>query len=888
MNGLHRLQQAGQSVWYDNIRRGLLASGELARYIQDYAVTGVTSNPTIFERAITSSADYDDGIRFADPVASSVEELFSALAVDDVAAAADLLHAVYEDTGGRDGYVALDVSPALAHDAGGTVAAAQDLFARVGRPNVMITVPGTGEGLAAVEELVAAGVNINVTLLFSTAQYAAAADAWVRGMERRAARGAGLGVASVASVFVSRWDAAADPHLPDELRGTTGVASARMTYACYRGLLASDRWTALMAAGAAPQRVLWASTGTKDPTLPDTYYLTALAAPDTVATVPEPTLLAFADHGEVGPLLDGDRAAAEGALASVSAAGIDLEALAADLQEKGVAGFAESFDRLLLKLESKAAVLRSDDAATAVEISRPLSAAQAGAERLGPLARPVEEVVADLAGRDAVRRAYARDHTLWQEDPTEVADRLGWIFSPAQMEHAVDELEQFAKQCAADGLSHAVLMGMGGSSLFPEVMVETFGAAEGRPELLVLDTTDPAAIARVAETLPLDRTLFLAASKSGGTIETRSQLELFWDRLRRPEQFAVVTDPGSDLGTLGRERGFRKVFENRPDIGGRYSALSHFGLVPAALLGVDVCELLDRAGHMAAATAPCVPPDRNPALRLGAVMGAAARAGRDKLTIVLPPAIESFGLWLEQLIAESTGKEGTGVLPVVGEPLGPAESYGDDRLFVAIGSDFSAQLDALAAAGHPVVELPYTDPFDVGAEVFRWEWATCLAGAVLGINPFNQPNVAEAKAATARVLAEDLPELAAEPVAGVLEQLRAGDYFSIHAYVDPWSEVVDRLQRVRVVVRDRFRVATTLGIGPRFLHSTGQFHKGGPPTGVFVQVVGEDDVDVPVPGQPFGFATLIRAQAAGDLQTLQRRGLRAARVSLDDLLSLLD
>jgi transaldolase len=333
MNGLHRLQQAGQSVWYDNIRRGLLASGELARFLEEYAVTGVTSNPTIFERAMTSSADYDDGIRFADPVASSVEELYSALVVDDIVAAADLLNGVYEDTGGRDGYVALDVSPALAHDAGGTVVAAQDMFARVGRPNVMITVPGTSEGLAAVEELVAAGVNVNITLLFSTAQYAAAADAWLRGMERRAAAGAALDVASVASVFVSRWDAAADPHLPDELRGTTGLASARMTYARYRELLASDRWRALTEAGTAPQRVLWASTGTKDPTLPDTYYLTALAAPATVATVPEATLLAFADHGEVGAVLDGDRAAAEAALDAVSAVGLDLEALAAELLE---------------------------------------------------------------------------------------------------------------------------------------------------------------------------------------------------------------------------------------------------------------------------------------------------------------------------------------------------------------------------------------------------------------------------------------------------------------------------------------------------------------------------------------------------------------------------
>ncbi|MDQ4071118.1 MAG: transaldolase, partial [Actinomycetota bacterium] len=355
MNGLHRLQQAGQSIWYDNIRRGLLETGELARYLEDYAVTGVTSNPTIFERAITSSDDYDDGIAFAEPAVSTAEELFFALAVDDVAAAADLLHPVYEETAGRDGYVSLEVSPALAHDAGGTVAAARDLFARVGRPNVMIKVPGTPEGLSAVEELIAAGVNVNVTLLFSTGHYVAAAEAWLRGMERRASAGAALDVASVASVFVSRWDSAADPHLPDGLRGTTGVASARSTYASYREMLAGDRWAALAARGAAPQRVLWASTGTKDPTFPDTYYVTALAARDSVATLPEATLLAFADHGGVSELLDADRAAAEAALAAVAAAGIDLDALAADLQVRGVAAFAESFERLLVKLESKAA-----------------------------------------------------------------------------------------------------------------------------------------------------------------------------------------------------------------------------------------------------------------------------------------------------------------------------------------------------------------------------------------------------------------------------------------------------------------------------------------------------------------------------------------------------
>jgi len=886
MNPLHRLRQAGQSIWYDNIRRGLLESGELARYLDDYAVTGVTSNPTIFERAISSSADYDDAIRFAESLVTTIEELFFALAVDDIEATADLLRPIYDETDGLDGYVSLEVSPTLAYDAGGTVVAARNLWARVRRPNVMIKVPGTSEALDAIEQLSADAVNVNVTLLFSTEQYLAAADAWMRGLERRVASGDSLDAGSVASVFVSRWDSAADPLLPDDLRARTGVASAKLTYAAYRQLLGGERWGALAAKGARPQRVLWASTGTKDPHLPDTYYVSALAAPGTVDTMPEATLLAFADHGETGDFMAADRGTAEAVVARIEAAGIDLRELAARLQDQGVGSFAQSFERLLLKLESKAAVLRGAVDETSPD-NGPLSATADATERLGPLAPAVEGAVGDLAGRDAVRRAYERDHTLWQDDPTEVSNRLGWLFSPAQMEHLVDELEYFAKQCLADGMTNVVLMGMGGSSLFPEVMVETFGPRAGHLDLLVLDTTHPAAVSRALDSLPLDHTLFLAASKSGDTLETRSQLELFWDRTRRPEQFAVITDPGSHLGGLARERGFRKVFENRPDLGGRYSALSHFGLVPAALLGVDVRELLHRAGHMAAATARCVPAGRNPALRLGAVMVAAARGGRDKLTIVLPPEIVSFGLWLEQLIAESTGKQGRGIVPVVTETLGPPEVYGDDRLFVAVGPFAGDRLDALAARGHPVVQLPYTDRSDIGAEVLRWELATALAGVVLGINPFDQPDVAFAKAATSQVLAEGLPDVAVEPLADLLSQVRPGDYLALQAYVDPGSQVVERLQQARLRLRDELGVATTLGIGPRFLHSTGQLHKGGPPTGVFVQVVGIDnDVeDLPIPGQPFGFATLIRAQAAGDLGTLRARGLRAARVSLDDLLN---
>jgi hypothetical protein len=512
-------------------------------------------------------------------------------------------------------------------------------------------------------------------------------------------------------------------------------------------------------------------------------------------------------------------------------------------------------------------------------------------ERLGSLTDAVDAAVGDLAARDAVRRIHGRDHTLWQDDPTEVADRLGWLDCPTGMQVHVPDLIAFADACRNDGLERAVVLGMGGSSLFPEVLDRTFGSRPDRLDLGVLDTTHPVAVARVRTEWPAARTLYVAASKSGSTIETRSHLERFWVDHPVAHCFAATTDPGSALGELARSRGFRAVFENPADIGGRYSALSLFGLVPAALAGVSLDGLLDGAAGLLPSMQ--APEADNPGVRLGAAMAAASKAGRDKLTFLLDPRISTFGLWVEQLIAESTGKQGLGVLPVVGEALGPPDVYGGDRLFVVIGDvEHRAGIDALADAGHPVIEVPLGTASadlvaDVGAQVLLWEMATAVCGAALGINPFDQPDVAAAKAATQSVLdAGALPEITEEPVGSALGDVRPGDYVSFHAYVDPGSGVVEDLERVRHAVRDRFGVATTVGLGPRFLHSTGQLHKGGPPTGVFVQVVdaGDPADDVEIPGSPFSFGTLLQAQAAGDLATLRQRGLRAARVSLDELL----
>jgi glucose-6-phosphate isomerase len=515
-------------------------------------------------------------------------------------------------------------------------------------------------------------------------------------------------------------------------------------------------------------------------------------------------------------------------------------------------------------------------------------------DRLGPLTDAANTAIAELNQLGAVSRAWSADHTLWRDDPTEIADRLGWLTVVPEMVTRLDSLRRSAAQVTAD-VDHVLLMGMGGSSLFPEVLARALAA--GSPSLHVVDTTDPAAIARIGDELAPDRALHVAASKSGTTLETRSHLAWAWERHPDPARFAVITDPGSQLAELARERGFAEVWENRPDIGGRYSALSLFGMVPGLLAGADVAGLLRSASAMSERLRSA--PKANPAGRLAATMAAGVREGRDKLTIVVPGDAgdtgdtgaggwtAAFGLWLEQLLAESTGKDGTGIVPVVGEPVGPPEAYGDDRVFVALGEDTAAgRLDALAEAGHPVAVLPFDGELsDLGGQILLWELATALAGALLGIQPFDQPDVAAAKAATAKVLAEGRPDLPTVPLADLLDEVQPGDYLAIQAFVDPGSPAVERIEAARVALRDRLRVATTVGLGPRFLHSTGQLHKGGPPTGVFVQVVGDDPADVPIPGEPYGFSGLKVAQADGDLVTLHERKRRAGRVSLDELLS---
>jgi len=881
---IDRLRERGQSVWLDFIHREMLDSGQLERYVREGWITGLTSNPTIFNKAIAGSADYDDALRAAArDGAESAYDAFVGIAGDDLRRAADIFRSVYDATEGADGYVSFEAPPGIEDDAEATVREAHRMREAVDRPNVMIKVPGTAAGVDALRELTAQGTSVNVTLLFSVGVYERVAEAYIEGLERRLEQGQPLGdIASVASFFVSRMDSKVDGWLPEgsELGGAAAVANARAAYERFLAIFSGPRWERLATAGARVQRPLWASTSTKNASYSDVMYVDDLVAPDTVNTMPEPTLLAFADHGSAdGGIDEGAMADARASHERLAAAGIDLERATDELLDEGLASFAADFRALLDCIDASVATLRDPTY-------------RSDGSGLGSLAPAVEARLAALASDETVRRLWAHDHTLWAEEPREIADRLGWLAVDEELRAHVDEIEGFARQVVDAGYRTAVLMGMGGSSLAPEVLATTFGQRPDALELMVLDTTDPQAIASVANRSEHGRTLYIAASKSGGTIETRSQLDFFEGAEREGSgetgrHFIAITDPGTALAALGEERGFRRVFKNPPEIGGRYSALSYFGLVPAALAGVPIGALLDRAAAMRRGCHTCVPAADNPGAWLGAVLAEAAAAGRDKLTLVLPEAIASLGTWIEHLIAESTGKHGRGILPIEGEPLGPPERYGDDRLFVAIGEpDDAAVLDTLATAGHPVVRLPYDGPEQLGAEFFRWEFATAIAGHVLGINPFDQPDVQGAKDATARVLAGEAVDESTPTASEVLATTAPGDYVAILAYVPRTAENDRWLQSTRVAIRNRHRVATTVGYGPRFLHSTGQLHKGGPPSGVFLQLVGEDELELAIPGAEYDFGTLKRAQAAGDLASLRALGRRVARVTEQELRAL--
>jgi len=934
-NPLIEIQAHGQSAWLDYIHRKDLNNGALQRRIDEEGVLGVTSNPSIFQKAIGESDTYDEAIMTM--LDLEAQDIYENLAIADIQAAADLFRPVYDSTKGIDGYVSLEVSPLLAHDTAGTIEEAKRLHSAVDRPNLMIKIPATQEGIPAIEETIAEGINVNVTLIFAVDNYEAVAEAFIRGLERRLEAGHDVTqIASVASFFLSRIDVMIDRILENNIRaaqvrqdtsriaanrkllGQTAVANAKLAYKSFRRIFEGSRFEKLRDAGAQVQRPLWASTSTKSAAYPDTMYVDNLIGAHTVNTLPPKTLEAFKDHGNVDLTINKDTEgflSPEEVLDRLAEIGIDLDQITKRLQDDGVEAFIESFETLIEQVAAKRTILKTGI------MERTLIA-------LGIYSSNVDYAISQLDTDFANQRLWTKDGTLWKNHgPTmeKIRNRLGWLDIPDTIDR--DRLQALQDSIKGSAFEQVVLLGMGGSSLAPEVLFETFGQQDGFPALIVLDSTDPARIRQVEDSITLDKTLFIVASKSGGTVETISFYNYFYDKTGgKGDQFIAITDEGSKLQQIATDNNFRDTFINPSDIGGRYSALSYFGMVPAALIGLDLGKLWDSADMMYEANSVTIPSQYHPSLLLGAIIGALAVEGRDKVSIFTTESLTSFGNWAEQLIAESLGKEGKGALPVVGATIGHPHDYVTDRLFVYLRVDDDhdiAEKDAavrtLREAGHPRVTLRIPDKYAIAGEFLRWEYATAIAGIMLEVNPFDEPNVTEAKDATKALLQTyqeegSLPkseaimsrdnlemfadETTLDPIRELCRQhgydggdvvqviaaqmagTHAGDYFAFLIYFTPNKAEKQLIKDIQRRLRHVTKRAVTIGYGPRYLHSTGQYHKGGGNNGVFWQLTADPADDLDIPEREYSFGTLFSAQAGGDLQALHNHNRRAIRLHL--------
>lgn len=915
---LQKTYRLGQSIWYDNIQRKMLINGDLEKMAREKEIWGVTANPSIFNNAITKSTDYDDAIQTLAWAGCSTSEIFWQLACEDVRRAADIFLPVYESTGGEDGYISLEVDPHLAYKTHKTVESAKKLWRAVNRPNLMIKIPATTEGMTAIRATIAEGINVNVTLIFSLEQYTEVMNAYMAGLVDRLAKKQPIqNVRSVASFFVSRLDTKIDKILLERskqsgaaeskkikvLLGKSAIANSKLAYQLFLDTIASDRFKNLQSKGANIQRPLWASTSTKNPEYDDVMYVEQLIGAHTINTIPPQTFDAFKDHGVAKVTVDKGIESAKKIFADLARLNIDVKKVTNELEEEGVKIFAEAFDTLF----------------TSIEMNR-----QNAIRQLGTLAGAVAKRMSWMKKNKIGDRFVHMDASLWTRDvkeQQEISRRMGWLNAPQSAEKLIPQLEAFSEECLKAGFTRALVLGMGGSSLAPEVYSLVFGKQSGgfvpKMQLRILDSTHPEQVKEAEKFTVPGKTLFIVSSKSGSTSEVLAFLDYFWKKIEKKlgpsagSHFVAITDPDTSLARLADERKFRQVFLADPNVGGRYSALTYFGLLPASLIGIDLNRLI---GHSLEKMRDCSMENaeaRNPGFVLGAILGEAARSGKNKLTILADREISSFGSWLEQLIAESSGKKGKGIVPVDREPVMSLNNYDDDRMFVYIRKSGLQDefIESLIQNHKPVLDFPVNDIYQLGGEFYRWEVATAIACAILGVNAFDQPDVQFNKKITQQKILEyreidrlviegpvyaypdyaiycnkNMPvrktDIVGELIKSLLNYARRGDYVAINAYLPRNQENDTILQDLRKKILRVTRCATTVGFGPRFLHSTGQLHKGGANNGIFIEITREIEKDIDIPDEDLSFGTLIMAQALGDFEALKAKGRRVFRIHL--------
>ena len=903
-NNAVRLLELGQSVWLDNIRRRELKNGKIAGDIENGIIRGMTSNPSIFRKAINESKDYENALLPMALANVDAEDIYTQLVVEDIRTAANLFRDLYIHSQGKDGYISLEISPLLSHNTEKTIAEAKTLWKAVNRPNLMIKIPVSEESYPAITELTAGGLNLNLTLIFSPEQYTKAAKAYIAGLKKRLDKGDPItGIHSVASVFVSRTDTKVDALLAEksvsvrDLMGKAAIRNAQMIYNISRDLFSSDEFAEIKARGGNAQRVLWASTSTKNPQYKPALYVESLIGADTVNTIPPATLEKFMRSGTVTESLPVSPAEITAYFSELERTGIDISEVFRQLEAEGIEAFEKDYLATLESIRMRCENIRKD---------------------MNSLQQPVEETFKKLDQEALMRRIFSKDPTVWTyntQSYAEIRNRLGWLDTYKTTESAIPDFIVLRNELIKEGIDKILLMGMGGSSLAPEVMAKVF-SEETDIKLQIIDSTDPIQVQQICREHDPKSTLFIVSSKSGGTAEVRAFLDFFHDQAvkvlgdKAGSHFIAITDPGTSLELKARELGFRKTFLSDASVGGRFSALTPFGIVPAILMGLDHQQISLKISEIMKNCSPSLPVNKNEGAALGGFIGSAAALGKDKLTILTDPVFSSFGSWLEQLIAESSGKEGKGIIPVDTEPELEDKVYADDRVFVYIDHDGSRaeEIRRIKAQGHPVYEISVDSKYDLFREFYRWEIAAAVACSILGVNAFDQPDVQDSKTRTTakinayhetkkltdldavwsdggtEVWASDAAMISGcknynEVITRFISAAAAGkDYIAINAYLPRNDETEARLQNLRGVILRNTGCATTLGFGPRFLHSTGQLHKGGTNSGLFIQIVADHREDLAIPNEELGFSVLERAQALGDLESLIANNRRVIRI----------
>lgn len=911
MNKSKELHHLKQSIWFDNIDRKLINNGWLKEQIEKDVIYGLTSNPSIFKKSISGGEAYSLDIQSMSIAGLDTKKIFEELVIKDIQGVADLLKPTYLETNRIDGYVSLEVDPALANDTARTVAEAKRLWKLVDRKNLMIKIPATPAGILAIRETIAYGINVNVTLIFFVQRYLEVIDAYMSGLEERMDVNLPIDeIHSVASFFVSRLDVKLESKISELILsgnitekdyqpylGKPAIINSLYAYQEFEKSINTERFMKITNKQGNIQRPLWASTGTKNAAYSDVLYLEGLILPHTVNTVPPKTLSAFLDHGTC-KLVDYSTGKENyfTMMKALGNLGVKFSKIWAELEEEGVAAFSSAQEELIAAIESKRSSIM---------------------ESLKGIEIPLKERIEKLKSEEFSRKFFTPVTSLWTNDPyeaEEIIHRLAWIDAPILSRKIVAEAEKLLSEVKKDNFSHALVLGMGGSSLAPEVFSKIYKNESGI-QISILDSTNPLQIDEKVKEIPIDKTLFVISSKSGTTAEVRALFAYFWDLVGKTDKewtgghFIAITDPGTQLEDLGKEMRFRKIFNSDPDVGGRYSALIAFGIVPAVLAGVNGNVLLDSAAQMRIMCSQSTSVEKNPGFILGSVLAEANLADRDKLTILTDVPFRAFGSWLEQLVAESSGKTGKGIVPIDIEPKLPVNEYSKDRIFYYLRSDGELDefINTLVENNHPVIVSPLEEKYDLGGEIYKWEIAIATACSIIGVNPFNQPNVQESKTIANEMIQayKNNPILAEKDILysddsfvlfGKLDKVinekslktitsqfltpTKGDYIAINAFLPRNDAFEDMLQQLRKKILRKYRVPVTFGFGPRFLHSTGQLHKGGRNNGIFLIITQDSTVDLQIPDEGMSFNTLERVQALGDMKALEQNGRRVMRIHL--------